>query len=99
MFSLAVALPFNTWAKTTAELMAAPSLPRPVPEITTLPLANDRARLRAQGDKAFRKLLLRRYRLDVVRPILLEFDVLQLRASAAAVIPVLGVPFSALQPT
>ena len=63
-----------TWATHVKRLMNDASLPRLVPDITDHPCFTKDKLLRAAADPVFRKVILREYKSNVVRPILQQYD-------------------------
>ena len=73
-----------TWASKVRELMAERDLPSPIADITDHPAFTRQQLDLARSSREDRKLLLKRYRQEVVRPPLQQRDVELFHASAAA---------------
>ena len=90
-YSLLVGLP--CWANRVKELMTVEFSGLHVPDITECDCFQSSDFERAFADKQFRKLLLRRYRWEVVRPLLKDFDRTWYMQMAGRIQPEFGVPF------
>ena len=91
------ATPARTWYQSISALLVSVVPGHPIPEIEVCPtLACEVSRSRECG--AARKLALRRYRWEVVRPALRRAETAALEKAASRNLPVFGLPFSAFQP-
>ena len=98
MFKASVVLPnADCWASQIKARMLA-SRP-PVPDIVEVPTFSVRELVSARSDKAVRKLVLRRYRSEVVRPRLLQADAALFETAASKNIVTFGLPFKAFMPS
>ena len=73
-------------------------MPRPIPDISVHPgVAGDKP-ARARSDRELRKALLKEYKVNVVRPVLLQCDREHFLISASKKLPCFGFEFSLLHP-
>jgi hypothetical protein len=86
------------WCTSIRKSMCRKDLAGPILEIGKHPAFSPAELALARHCKVNRRCLLKRYRANVVRPALLERDAVRYQKAASALVPRLGVPFSALQP-
>ena len=98
IFQIALHCTCPTWVLHVANFMTSSSLPETIPEIWSMSGISVAKVTKAQGDNIARKDLLRRYRMDVVRPILLQRDRIRFASSAQADLPCIMTSFARLQP-
>ena len=99
LMAQACMLPCLTWAASVSAAMQAPDLPENIPEILNCGACTPAERTQAKSDSDVRKIILKRYRWEVVRSCLLEYDRRVYLQAAEKFLDALQVSVGALQPT
>lgn len=90
--------PMITWSSMSRDLMCGKILPSKIHDIADTPVCTPALLWKARTDSATRKAVLRRYRWEVVRPILYQYDQAAYAQAATKTIVALGWTFARLQP-
>ena len=93
MLEVALAHGSSEWVRLLHKFMSE----RGIPSISEAGFSESAIR-EAREDRACRKLLLKQYRWDIVKPVLLAEDAARYRKKAARIIPTLGVSLATLLP-
>ena len=93
MISASAACPWKTWLDDVRRLMLNSVLPNSIPDILEWPGLSSELCALAKACSTTRKHLLRRYRVDAVRPVLQQYDSLALSRACADYLPSLGFRF------